>query len=358
VCFFQFGALFFAVKDLEELEAKPFIDPDDIAKLKRIDRLKLTLPMKNVTYGGQSTLTASVRKALYEFFRQSLDGESLLETLRWFLFEEYSGAGTKAAWNLASSPYGDESNIELKRAALSADYVWNVKQGPIYLTDVFRLHEAIDDEIGAGGIAAYVMTTIEQLIVVHLIRLVLKTRPSLLGQLLFVKDGPLAFFGQTALMHRPMRALVRFLQSNHSLFMVGLEKSGSFVEHAHEIKTRLANGSALVLTNEYIYKYIIPGTAKEGNEYGRTTYYGSKAIFKTPTGALHVLTVPTSEPQLKPTAATLPQFQTLLTNVEKLRCDMYDNALLPIALVNKLVSLSNHPSSQILRHFASGTIVG
>ena len=31
---------------------------------------------------------------------------------------------------------------------------------------------------------------------------------------------------------------------------------------------------------------------------------------------------------------------------------MYDSALLPIKLVNKLVSLSNHPSSLILERFA------
>jgi hypothetical protein len=31
---------------------------------------------------------------------------------------------------------------------------------------------------------------------------------------------------------------------------------------------------------------------------------------------------------------------------------MYDNALLPIALVNKLVSLSDFPSARILESFA------
>jgi hypothetical protein len=44
--------------------------------------------------------------------------------------------------------------------------------------------------------------------------------------------------------------------------------------------------------------------------------------------------------------------QAILANVEKLRCDMYDNALLPVALANKLVSLSDHPSSKILQKFA------
>jgi hypothetical protein len=356
ICFFQFGALFFAIEDLEALEDQPFIDPDDMAKLKRIQRLKLTLPMKNVTYGGHNSLTTSVRVALYEFFRQLLDGESLMETLRWFLFEEYQPSGPKKEWILASSPYDDASNISLKREGMSAEFSWPTAKGPIYLTDVFRLHERIDDEIGAGGIQAYVMTAIEQLILVHVIRLILQTKPALLQQLMFVKDGPLAFFGQTARMHEPMRSLAAYLLSNHALYLAGLEKSGAFVEHAHEVKQKLPAGSFLVLRDDYIYRYIIPGTPDPNSVYGRTTYYGNKVIFKTPLGAVHVVSVPTPQRMAHPSEADLPNLDVILSNVEKLRCDMYDDALLPVALVNKLVSLSNHPSSKILKQFAAGTL--
>jgi hypothetical protein len=37
---------------------------------------------------------------------------------------------------------------------------------------------------------------------------------------------------------------------------------------------------------------------------------------------------------------------------------MYDNALIPVALANKLVSLSEFPSSRILETFAKETISG
>ena len=356
LCFFQFGALFFGVDDLEALEEQPFIDPDDIARLKRIQRLKLTLPMRNITYGEEPTLTHSVRRALHNFFSQPLDGESLAETLRWFLFEEYRSTGVKDEWTLASSPFGGGSNIPLRRADLLPDHTWPTPDGRLFLTDVFRLHERIDDEIGAGGIQAYVTTAIEQLVLVHLIRLVLETKPALLGQLLFIKDGPLAFFGQTARMQEPMRALVAFLLERYNLYLVGLEKSGAFVEHAHEIKDRLAAGTVLVLDDDYIYRYIIPGTADPSSPYGRTTYYSAKLIFKTPRGAVHVVTVPTAERYSHPKLDDLPNLMTILTNVEKLRCDMYDDALLPVALANKLVSLSNHPSSRILQQFAMGRI--
>ena len=49
-------------------------------------------------------------------------------------------------------------------------------------------------------------------------------------------------------------------------------------------------------------------------------------------------------------------FPAILTNVAKLRCDMYDNGLLPIALANKLISLADHPSSKILEKFAKAAL--
>lgn len=87
---FQFGALIFTIDDLEQLEEQDFIDPADMAKLKQIQRLKFTMPVKNFIYKQEPTLTHSVRKAIYDFFIQKLDDEdTLIETLKWFLFQEY-----------------------------------------------------------------------------------------------------------------------------------------------------------------------------------------------------------------------------------------------------------------------------
>ena len=228
--------------------------------------------------------------------------------------------------------------------------------GEIYLTDVFRLHEAVDDELGAGGILGYVTTTVEQIILVHLIRLILKTKPAMLGQVLFKKDGPLAFFGQTANMHGPMRELVKHLLDYNDLYLAGLEKSGSFVEHADEITGKLDPGTVLILDNDYIYRYVLPGKADPANPYGRTTYYSNKLIFKTRGGQVYVVSLPTREVLAYPTEEDLENLSEVLINIEKLRCDMYDNALVPVALANKLVSLANHPSSRILQKFAVDAI--
>jgi hypothetical protein len=356
VCFFQFGALVFSVADLEQLDDQPFIDPDDIAKLKRIQRLKLMLPVRNVALKGEGTLTQSVRKAVYEFFCQAMDDGKLIETLSWFLFQEYAGGVT--SWTLASCPVCAKRSVPLHRCALARDHTFACPEcnGHVYLTDVFRLHEVVDDELGAGEILGYLTTTIEQMILVHLIRTILRTKPALLKHVLFIKDGPLAFFGQTANMHQPMRSLVKFLFERHDLYMAGLEKSGPFVEHADEMAGLLNDGSILILDDNYIYRYVLPGKGAPANPYGSSTYYSSKLIFKTTSGAMYVVTVPTTESNPRPTDKDLRNLRAILTNIEKLRCDMYDNALIPVALVNKLVSLANHPSTRILQKFAVDTL--
>src|SRR5206468_5622586 len=185
------------------------------------------------------------------------------------------------SYNLASCPDCGTTDIPVYRNQVNGEgrFPCSKCSRQLFLTDVFRLHEAMDDTVGAGGILGYVTTLLEQFVMIHFLRLILKQRPALLKEIFFIKDGPLAFFGQTANMYKKMRALVRYLFDHHNVYMAGLEKSGAFVEHAAEVSTVMKDGTVLVLDNDYIYKYIIPGKADPANPYGRTTYYSGKLIF-------------------------------------------------------------------------------
>ena len=68
---------------------------------------------------------------------------------------------------------------------------------------------------------------------------------------------------------------------------------------------------------------------------------------------MYVATLPNRKPTPHPIKTDFKNLDVILLNLEKLKCDMYENALFPVALVNKLVSLSDHPSSKILKKFAS-----
>jgi len=360
IAFFQFGALLFKKDDLESLSAKPFIFPEDMQKLHNLQRFKLAIPVKNIITKGQKSLTDSVRKIIYDFFIQQRESSSFMETLVWIIFEEYKDLPLKT-YTLSNDPNKGvgSGKVELEKCKMSKEYTFDLGAGVVYLTDIFRLDEEIDDEQGAGGILGYLTRLIEQIILVHFIRSILKLQPALLKKFLFITDGPLSFSGQTANMHKPMRELCNYLHEKEFLYLVGLEKSGAFVEHAHEIclpkdgKVILTKGQYILLSNQYIYKYIVPGDHKTMH-YGSTSYYGGKVIYHSKNGQVIVLSIPVCDKNVikNPEPKMYRNLETILVNIQKLKCDMYDDSIIPVALANKLVSLANHPSKILLEKFA------
>lgn len=366
VHFLQFGALFFKQEDLTQIDSSAFIAPEDMVKLKNISRLKLALPTRNIRLKDENTLKASVLKTIFEFFtKNTLDEtKSLIDTLAWFVFRRYKGGQRVEAdrhWHLATNPLSPDGNsVILSEPNMGKDFTFPCPEtgGRIHLTDVFRLHEVIDEETGAAGILGYLVNVIEHIIIIHLIRQLFYTQPDILGKILFIKDGSTGFFGQTANLHKPMRDLINWLLTKQNILLTGLEKSGAFVDHAHQIQKTLKPGEALILTDEYIYRYIQPGVGDPTRPYAFTTNYGHKVIFKTRNGQMHVISIPTKELKKTPIENDLLNLQLILANVEALHCDMYDSALFPVALVNKLVSLSAHPSQRILQKFACDVVSG
>jgi hypothetical protein len=363
ITFFTFGPLLFKLEDLRELDKQPFLAPEDMARLKHIQRYTLALPTRNISRDGKS-LQLSVRETLQDFFeRKDHDDPPLSEALRWILFRGWSSAGGKA-WEIPRCPnYGCSAGPIVLTPETPDRSTCGSCKGPLLLIDALRLHERIDEEQGAGGIAGYVMTTLEQVVLVHVIKALFETKPAFLAEVLFIKDGPLAFFGQTAPLSKPMRELAAFLgrQPDPSkgggeeislLNVAGLEKSGPFVEHAIQIADRLDPDSVLLLTNEYIYRYIVPGDPNNADPYGNNTYWGGKLVYKAADGNVYVATIPTGQFKPTPTYGDFFNLTEVLAVLGTLRCSMYDNALIPVALANKLVSLSEFPSSRILETFA------
>jgi len=192
--FLQFGALLFKQEDLAELDASAFIAPEDMAKLKNIHRLPLALPTKNIRFQDESTLTGSVLKGIYEFFLKSTldEDKSLIDTLAWFVFRRYKQnqkTEEDTSWNLATNPLSVEGNsVSLVESTMDRNYTFPCPEtaGRIYLTDIFRLHEAIDEDLGATGILGYLVNVIEHLIIIHIIRQLLRYQPDTLSRVFFI----------------------------------------------------------------------------------------------------------------------------------------------------------------------------
>lgn len=355
VVFMTLGPLLLSLADLAEIGSQTFIGPEDMARLKNIERYSFVVPARTVKVKGATSFAEGVRLAVQEFLLEK-DGH-LMEALRWLVFHGWLPSDERVSREVPRCPspvckggeivfrFGDPTEKPCSQCGRR-----------VFLSDTLRLYERIDEEQGAGGVMSYLLTTLEQIILVHLIRSIWQMKPSLLRQILFVKDGPLAFFGVTAPMQQPMRALMTFLGKADAgqplINLVGLEKSGPFVEHATLIEPLIGPGQLLPLTNDYIYRYIQPGDPAE-QSFGRNTYYGAKAIFKSKAGEMYVVTIPTGDYAPNPRVEDLFNGSEVLEVTGRLRCSMYDNALLPVVLANRLVSLADVPSSEILRRFAA-----
>ena len=358
--FFQFGSVLLDLEDLESLSEKPFIFPEDMQKLHNIERFKLAIPIKNIVMRTEFSLKNSIRKAIYDFFMKQRDGSTFMETLEWLIFERYKNSSSDT-YLLASNPNLEvgSGRFELDRACMDQNYMFDSLHGKVYLTDVFRLHEVVDEEYGAAGLLGYLTRLIEQIILVHFVRLIYRYQKKLLNEFLFITDGPLSFSGPTANIHNSMRELCNWLKHDTDLFLVGLEKSGPFVDHAREIAFPskgdpiLENGEYFILSNEYIYKYIVAGDSSRMH-YGSYSYYGGKVIFHSEHDQVLVLTVPVRDKDsvLNPKKEDYANLEEVLISIQKLKCDMYDDTTVPIAFANKLVSLANHPSKVLLEKFA------
>lgn len=302
ITFMTFGPLLLDLKDLGALDDQPFIGPEDMARLKNLSRFSLSVPTKAVRAKGASRFSDGVRRTIHEFLFAKQ--KELGSALQWLIFRGWLPRNQMQAWDVPRCP--STSNCTGGPFRFESGGPTEVTCGDcgqtVLLSDALRLYERIDDEQGAGGIMSYLLTTLEQLVIVNIVRTLLGLKQSTLREVLLIKDGPLAFFGTAAPLHKPMRELVTFLADKDAgkplLCLIGLEKSGAFVEHAMLIEPKLKPGHYLLFTNQYIYRYILPGDAS-GAPYGHNTYYGSKLAFKSLRGDVFVATIPLLDPAVR-----------------------------------------------------------
>lgn len=67
-------------------------------------------------------------------------------------------------------------------------------------------------------------------------------------------------------------------------------------------------------------------------------------------------TIPTREYLSAPKIEDLLNAPEILRVIAELRCAMYDSALLPVVLANRLVSLADVPSKEILQRFTKSGV--
>ena len=296
----RIAAVVLDLKAIKNPDPKRIPRPREIREMEQCDALDAVLPGCNVTQRDcpNDSPTKFFRRTIYQTLQGNIEKnhESLLETLTAILSKrepQRIACPIEECEKMVDSPIGAENCPCPRNEA-------------IYQTDALRIHERFDESGSNGQVYTLVQQVVEQLTLVNILRYCEQANnPEFLRDTAFILDGPLAVFGSAAWLHTWIQREVERIHSkyvregNPGILLIGIEKTGQFIEHLKQLdwsdqdgpRHVLANKTALAPTMDYINYHIVhrPPNSKD---FGRQTYYGRKILYKNRNGQHSVITTP------------------------------------------------------------------
>ena len=379
----KIGSILVKLSDFEALrvEGGRFVDPFRVARLEENNwPIAFVLPSSNVLSEGCESVVDS--------FRTSTD-QQLLDPKTRFRANDYKTSLRSTLFELASIRTGvlgtDRSDrLKLHRCptcGLEEVEILDIEDAQrcpgcgsrVYPSDALRLWEEVKDFQSNRSAITRFMNVVEHLCVVHYIKYLFESDPSLLSKVGFFIDGPLALFGTSAWLHGPiMKYLWRvsaYLTERGMLPppIIGLQKSGQLVDHFGLLERFLKPNTLFSVDDEYRYANVISGRNESVKGFGSETYYGQDFIFKTESEKTFVFGLPfpfyekgtTVEfARSKIETDRYPTLSQALRLITKFETALYENAVIPIALAHGYTSISLVPGSKVLDLMAERALGG
>ena len=335
------------LKRQRELDEKRPVSPLALLSTEQADTIDAVLPGCNVIIGSDLSPSHSFRRAFFEeCVRTTFLTESLIDTYEALLARKPTSKSQQCPFE--DCPDGD---------AYPSKGTYRPRKGvsectcefrrPVYSTDALRMHEGLNPTGPSGATFAEAMQVWERLCIVNAIRaIVQKDLAWLLRGLAFVIDGPLALFGHPAWLSQAIADELMHLneisvkESGRELLIVGVEKSGMFVDYFERLDrasdpasraTVIPPGTALLPSSPYIRKHIVVG---EGKDYGVDTYFGRKFFYKTKSGARLVASLPflyhSDRDVSRAEPDQFPRLSDAINLLDELASFRYPNAISPL----------------------------
>ncbi len=352
-----------------------FVDPFRVAKMQDSNRANtFSLPSSNLVYKGSKSVQASFRYALDEqLYRLRTIENEPSSSMRTTLFH-------MAAIRTGELGTNDPNVLKLHKCpscGVSEVEVFDIPDEqkcphcgePVYPTDCLRIWEEVSEYLSNTAPITRLMNVIEHLIPVHYIRIIREFEQSyfanILDNLAFFVDGPLAVFGTPAWLHASILRYINKINNElitlgkHRMVIIGLQKSGAVVDYFSMIDRLIPSGKIFAVKDEFRYKYITPCNTPSNNGFGYETYYGQDFVLKTESGRTFVLSIPYPFPgkashgtfnfvQEKVKLSNYPELGVAVSLIRDFECDLYENAVVPIALAHKYTAISLEPGSKVL----------
>ncbi len=338
-----------------------FVDPFKVAEMHRsASPVTFTMPGSNIRYRGINSVRDGFRRALFD--QLSIDrSESHTGQVLARMLVTLNGdtLALPACPCCEARPGPTFDSVTLFRRC-------DVCGAEVYATDFLRLHEGISDFGDNSSAMTRMMNAVEHLMLAGFILQVFDTQPQALSDIAFILDGPLAIFGEPAKLSQRLQALIFRVNERltqmclQPMLVLGLQKTGGVMNHALLLERFLPDGVLRIIDDDYRNQYITGGDSPAAN-FGNETYYGQDFLFKTERGRIFNFAIPypfqdktfggggkafaAAKVELARYGALVERACDLIRHFEM---DLYDNALVPVALAHRHASISLVPGGKVL----------
>jgi hypothetical protein len=349
-----------------------FVDPMRVARLNdQNSPLTFTLPSANIRWGGASSVRDSFRYAVDSHLYgdatrfNPADPSTSMRTTLFHLAARRAGelgTGNAKILRVHRCPTCGHGPIELRD-------VPDLQRCPycdslVFPSDCLRIWEEVSDYQSNAEALSRFMLAIEHVLPIHYVRFLSESSPSVLSSMAIFVDGPLAVFGNPAWLHGP---IMDFLHETNSklaaegqqgLLMIGLQKTGQVVDHLRLLDRFLPNNRLFPIDDAYRYEKILAGREQAVNGFGSETYYGQDFVIKTASGRSFVFALPYPfsskiSPEVrfvdaKTELGRYPNLARALALIQHFESDLYENAVVPVALAHRYTAISLVPGGRVL----------
>ncbi len=349
-----------------------FVDPFRVAEIENSNSpLTFSLPSANIRTHGKKSVRDSFRSTIDEHlygtrtrFVDSDPKTSLRSTLFHLAAERLGilGTGDPQKLKLHKCPECEKGPIEL--LDIPDQQKCPHCSNDVYPSDCLRVWEEVTDFQSNYEAMSRFMLQVEHMLPIHYARFLFSQSPASLSSTVFFLDGPLAVFGNGAWLHA---AILRYLDKlrielakmNYSpVLIIGLQKTGQVADHVSFIERFLPANRIYAIEDEYRYKYILAGRDPSSNGFGSETYYGQDFIYRTLSDRSFVFAIPYPFPtkqvsgmnftDAKAEIARYSDLAKALSLINHFETDLYENAVVPIALAHRYTAISLSPGGRVL----------
>lgn len=351
---------------MKEVESSDFIDPRAVRETESVSSIEAVFPGANIVKEGEKNAKATYRRTLFNQLQEKQifnNCETLLQT-----YEHLFALKRKDRDN--NLPLSPIDGCEEKMTYDYGEYKCPYTGEALFSTDALRLHELMKDSAPNVDLFTQTMETLEKLWFVHILRsFEQKNMLHFLHKIAFVIDGPLAVFGTASWLTKVINEEIKRINieqrkfSGQDLIILGIEKTGAFVNHFESIDTNsggikgnFPRRTARLLDDRYIKKNIIFSNIENGKPYGQDTYFGRKFLYKTSNGQRIVASVATYTKEqaniLTAEKYQFPRLDDILELLDKVYSSRYPNAILPLVSAHSEAAIPQHIGNAIFDQIA------